>query len=112
MDVFLARQPVFNVNLKIYGYELLFRLGIENVFPDVDGNDATSNLMSNIFFPFDYDELLGGKRGLINFTEKLISENIPLLLPREHFVVEVLENIEPRPEIIDALKLLRKKGCS
>jgi c-di-GMP-related signal transduction protein len=67
----------------------LFRIGLENVFPGVNGDTATSNLISNIFFPFDFNEILGGKKGLINFTEKLILQKIPLLLPKEHFIIEV-----------------------
>lgn len=110
MKVFLARQPIFTSNKKIFGYELLFRLGLENIFPDVDGDDATSNLMSNIFFPFDFNEILGGKPGLINFTEKLILQKIPLLLPKEYFIIEVLENIEPNENVISALSLLCEKG--
>ena len=110
MDVFIARQPIFNSNHKIFGYELLFRDGFENSFPDVDGDDATSTLMSNIFFPFDFIEILGGKSGLINFTEKLLVQNVPLLLPKEHFIIEVLEDIEPSREVIAALSQLKKKG--
>ena len=110
MKVFLARQPIFTSNKKIFGYELLFRLGLENVFPDVDGDDATSNLISNIFFPFNFNEILRGKSGLINFTEKLILQKIPLLLPKEHFIIEVLEDVEPNANVISALTLLYKKG--
>ncbi len=110
MDVFLARQPIFTSNKKIFGYELLFRSGLENAFPNIDGDMATSNLISNIFFPFDLHEILGGKPGFINFTEQLILEKIPLLLPRENIVIEVLEDIEPTKEVISALSLLCKKG--
>ncbi len=110
MDAFVARQPIFTPNKKIFGYELLFRLGLENVFPDIDGDAATSNLMSNMFFPFDFNEILGDKPGLINFTKKLILQKIPLLLPREHFIIEVLENIEPDENVIAALSLFSSKG--
>lgn len=110
MDVFLARQPIFTADKNIFGYELLFRIGLENLFPDVDGDAATSNLLSNIFFPFDFKEILGEKPGLINFTEKLILQKIPLVLPKEHFIIEVLENIEPDKEILSALSHLRDKG--
>ncbi len=112
MDVFMARQPIFTAEKKIFGYELLFRNGLENAFPGVDGDVATSNLLSNIFFPFDFNEILGGKPGLINFTKKLILQNIPLLLPKEHFIVEVLEDIEPENNVIEALSLLKEKGFS
>jgi len=110
MDVFLARQPVFTAEKKVFGYELLFRLGLENYFPDVDGDAATSNLLSNIFFPFDFKEILGEKPGLINFTEKLILQKVPLLLPKKNFIIEVLENIEPDEEMISSLSFLKKKG--
>jgi len=112
MEVFMARQPIFTAEKKIFGYELLFRNGLENIFPGIDGDSATSNLLSNIFFPFDLNEILGGKPGLINFTKKLILQNIPLLLPKEHFIIEVLENIEPGKDVISALTLFKEKGLT
>lgn len=112
MEVFMARQPIFNSHQEVFGYELLFRNGLENVFPGIDGDIATSNLLSNIFFPFDFDAILGGKPGLVNFTKKLILQKIPLLLPKEHFIVEVLENIEPDKNIISALALFKKEGLT
>jgi len=32
-------------NKKIYGNELLFRNGLSNAFPDIDGDTATSKLL-------------------------------------------------------------------
>jgi len=110
MDVFVARQPIFTLKREIYGYELLFRSSIENAFPDIDGDVATSNLLSNLFFPFELNEILGNKPGLINFTKKLILQKIPLLLPKEQFIVEVLEDIEPEEDIISALSLIKDSG--
>jgi len=108
----MARQPVFTAEKQIFGYELLFRDGIENVFPGIDGDVATSNLLSNIFFPFDFNEILGGKPGLVNFPKNLILQNIPLLFPKDHFIIEVLENIEPDNDVISALSLFKEKGLT
>ncbi len=110
MEVFVARQPIFTSHKKIYGYELLFRRSLENSFPNIDGSAATSNLMSNIFFPFEFKELLGDKPGFINFTKKLLLQKTPLLLPKENFVIEVLEDVEPEEKIVSALSLFRDKG--
>ncbi len=112
MKVFMARQPILTADKNIFGYELLFRNGLENAFPGIDGNVATSNLLSNIFFPFDFNEILGGKHGLINFTKKMILQHIPLLLPKEHFIIEVLEDIEPEENVLSALSLLKERGFS
>ncbi|MCF6248894.1 MAG: HDOD domain-containing protein [Desulfobacula sp.] len=110
MNIYVARQPVFTTKKKIFGYELLFRLGLENAFPDVDGDTATSNVLSNTFFSFELKEILGDKPGLINFTKELILAKIPLLFPKQHIIIEVLENIEPDKKIIDSLKLFKEKG--
>ncbi len=110
MDVFVARQPIFTAQRKIFGYELLFRSGLENVFPDIDGDTATSNLLSNIFFPFNLDEILGQKPGLVNFTEKLILQKLPLYLPKDKFIIEVLEDIKPKENIISTLSLFKDQG--
>lgn len=110
MNVFVARQPIFNSKKNIFGYEMLFRNGFENVFPDIDGNTATSNVLSNTFFSFELKEILGNKPGLINFTKDLILNRTPLLFSPNHIIIELLENIEPENDIVDALTELQKKG--
>lgn len=110
MDIYVARQPVFNENRQIYGYELLFRDGLQNAFPDIDGNTATSSVLSNTFFSFELKEILGGHPGLINFTKDLILQKTPLILPSQHIIIEVLENIEPTWDVIVALEEYTEKG--
>ncbi len=110
MEIFVARQPVFTTGKKIFGYELLFRQGLENAFPDIDGDVATLKVLSNTFFSFELKDILGDKPGLVNFTRELILQRTPLLFPQRHIIIEVLEDIEPEPEIIDALALFKEKG--
>jgi len=110
MEVFLARQPIFTRTKKLFGYELLFRTGLNNAFPDINGDTATTNLLSNLFFPFEVQQILGDKKGLINFTKKLILDKAPLFFPKEQFIIEVLEDIEPDDDIVSALSLFNKRG--
>jgi EAL and modified HD-GYP domain-containing signal transduction protein len=47
MDVYVARQPIFDRNKNIQGHELPFRHGLDNFFPnDMDGDTATSNFVT------------------------------------------------------------------
>ncbi len=110
MEIFVARQPIFTTRKTIFGYELLFRQGFENIFPDIDGDTATSNILSNTFFSFEINEITGNRPALINFTKKLILQKTPLLFPYRRIIIEVLENIEPEPEIIAALNEFKSKG--
>jgi c-di-GMP-related signal transduction protein len=110
MEVFVARQPIFNREKKIHGYELLFREGMSNFFSGIDGNTATSKVLSNSFLSIGIEELTGSHLAFINFTRELLLQNIPRLFSRERLVIEVLEDIEPDEEIVSACKELSLKG--
>jgi len=110
MNVFIARQPIFDRTERIDGYELLFRSGLENAYSAVDGDTATKQVITTTFSVIGLNELIGTKRAFINFTGNLLKEQIPTLLPRESIVVEVLENISIDREIISACSTLKSKG--
>jgi len=110
MDVFLARQPIFDRNKRIYGYELLFRSGMSNAFPHVDGQTATSSLLSSSFFTVGIDIISGGKPAFINFTEELLLSGAPRMFPKDSTVIEILENIEVTTPLITACRALYDAG--
>jgi c-di-GMP-related signal transduction protein len=110
MHVYVARQPIFKRNRKIYGYELLFRGGVTNVFPDIDGDTATSKLLSNTFFNLGIQKVCAGKKAFINFTQDLLEKKYPLMFPRDQVTVEILENVVPGPEVVCACADIAEKG--
>jgi EAL and modified HD-GYP domain-containing signal transduction protein len=110
MDVFIARQPVFYKDKKTFGYELLFRDGFKNSFPEMDGNIATTKVLSSSFFSFGFNEITSNKNALVNFTREHILNKTPITFPEHNLIVEVLENILPEKKILDSLSDLKKKG--
>ena len=110
MDIFVARQPIFNRNNEVVAYELLFRNGQNNFYDSTNGDEATLNVIANSFYAFDFNSITDNKKAFINFTQGLIREEIATILPKEYVVIEILENIEPTSELIAACKRLKKKG--
>ena len=110
MDVFVARQPIFQTNKKLFAYELLFRTGMSNAFPGIDGGTATSSLLSSTFFTVGIERISGGKQVFINFTEDLLIRGTPTLFPQNQVVVEILEDVTPTSEVISACQALHQKG--
>ena len=55
-------------------------------------------------------KLTDGKKAFINFTRELIVGGDVDLLPKDQLVVEVLETIEPDPEVIAGLTALKNAG--
>jgi len=110
VDVFVARQPIFNKHQKIYAYELLFRNGLVNAFPGVDGAEATSSLLSSSFFTIGIEQIASGHKAFINFTADMLVGGVPALFPKNNIVVEILENVQPTAEVIEACRDLVNKG--
>ena len=110
-DVFIARQPIFDKYQNIFGYELLFRSGLENFFDtSLDQDYASSKMLMDSLLIFGFDELTRGKKVFLNFTKNVLLSDAALLLPQQTTVVELLEDIEPDKEVISAFERLKKKG--
>ncbi len=110
MERFLARQPIFDQRQRIFAYELLFRSGLDNFFDHPDGDRATSQVIANSFLLFGIDTVTGGARAFINFTRRLLVEDYATALPQKATVVEILETVEPEPEVLEACRRLKQRG--
>jgi EAL and modified HD-GYP domain-containing signal transduction protein len=110
LESFIARQPIFDTRQKVYGYELLFRSGLDNVFRSSDPDQATSKVLTDSFALFNMSTLTGGKRGFINITRDILLKDYLHLIPKDQIVVEILETIQPDPEVIEACQRLKKAG--
>lgn len=110
MEIYVARQPIFDRESKIYGYELLYRNSEKNAFdPSVSDEQATSELLVNSFFSFGFEKLIGRGKGFINFNKSLLEKEMPLLLDPRKVVIELLETIKPDGALYEALRKLKKE---
>ncbi len=109
-QVFIGRQPIFNSNLKVVGYELLFRSGNVSAFDGADGSTATSKLINNALMEIGLDEVVGEVPAYINFTKDLIVNGVAKLLPEDRVVLEVLETVSVDQDLIDGIKELVAAG--
>lgn len=110
MDVYLARQPIFNKNKKLFGYELLYRNSQVNSFHCSDGDKASSDVMMNSFHLMGIENITGGKKAFINFTDQLLKDGVATLFPKNDLVIEILETVQPCAEIVSSCCELKNKG--
>lgn len=110
MYFYAARQPILDVNKKLYAYELLFRDSIDNVFPDIDGDEATSKMIEASKFNMGISEFTSNKLAFINFTLETLSEGYPEMLTNEEVVVEILETVKPGKKLLGLCQDLHSKG--
>ncbi|SHO46396.1 EAL and HDOD domain-containing protein [Desulfopila aestuarii] len=110
MDFFIARQPIFNAHRKLYAYELLYRGTQDATIENINGERATSSLISSAFLTEGLEVISGTRPCFINFTEDLLLKKIPLSIPKNKIVVEILEDVRPTKEIVEACKQLVNQG--
>ncbi len=108
-DILLARQPIYNTEKEVIGYELLFRENTD--IPTIgafDGNRATSRVLLSLFTESDISTITHGLPAFINFTAELI-HNPPFFDPKS-MIIEILEDVSITEKIICSLKKLKAKG--
>ncbi len=110
MDIYVARQPIFDIKKCIFGYELLFRTDMANFFPEIEGNSATSQLLSNSFLNIGIEKIAGSNLAFINFTQELLLKQLPLMFSQDRLVVEILENVQPDVAVIEACQEIALNG--
>ncbi len=110
-DTYVARQPILNAKRQTLGYELLFRDGESNAYPEhVDSNRATYRLIVENFLTIGTNPALAKSRCFINFPHSSLVRLLPLTLPKEQIVVEVLETCTPNDELYEAIKQIHARG--
>lgn len=109
---YIARQPIFDRNMGIYGYELLYRKGEDNFFTQMDDDEATAELIYNSFLVFGLYDLTDGTKAFINFSKELIDSDIPSLLPKQSIIMEILERNLATQATVDACRHIKSLGYS
>jgi EAL and modified HD-GYP domain-containing signal transduction protein len=110
MEQFIARQPILDLNKKLYGYELLYRGAPGKLLGQVSGEQATASLLSSAFLTGDIEVISNNRLCFINFTQELLESNLPFNFPKTKIVVEILENVDPTPEVISICRRLKENG--
>jgi c-di-GMP-related signal transduction protein len=106
---FIARQPIFDLREDVYGYELLFRCGLENRYTGGDG-DAAARDVADHLLNAGARTLTGGRKAFINCTREFLVKEYATLLPKEETVIEILETVEPDANVLASCRRLRDLG--
>ena len=109
--MFVARQPILDQALAVYGYELLYRSGGENAYTgSPDGTSASLQVLNNCFFAVDIREIVGGRLAFVNFTRDLLLRQAAEVVSPRSMVVEVLEDVRVDAEVLAACRRLHDQG--
>ena len=109
-EFFLGRQPIFDSELNVRAYELLYRKGATANFSGTSEDHATSDVLLNSFLEMGLDTLVGQHQAFVNLTRRFIVEQNLLPPPTQKLVLEILEHVDIDEELIGAVQALKDRG--
>jgi c-di-GMP-related signal transduction protein len=115
-DVVIGRQPIFDRDLAVMGYELLFRTvgsradpGRANHAVQAVGDLLTADVLFGSIV-IGIDRLVGDKHLFCNASRGVLTGEIPIVLPPDRTVVEILESVVPDDDVLAGCRRLREEG--
>lgn len=110
MFAYVARQAIMDRDLKVHGYELFFRDGKKNCFPDIEPDEATSKIITSGHLTLGLEEITAGKVAYLNFYDDAILNRFPTSLDPDSVVIELVESAPVTEPLIEACKKIQQKG--
>jgi len=106
----IARQPIFDMALNVYGYELLYRAKHDSTqYDGVDSFLSTLSVISTLF-ENGINKVVNNKKAFVNFDELgLLSGAFELMTPK-HFIIEILEDVQANDKVLERVLQLKNMG--
>ncbi|MFG2044169.1 hypothetical protein [Dactylosporangium sp. NPDC048998] len=96
--VHVGRQPIFDRDGDVHGYELLFRGDFARPGSmQPRGAYATSRVLIAAFTEIGIEPLCGRALCFVNLTREFLVGDLPLPFDAEQVVLEILETVEREP---------------
>ncbi|MBI1809302.1 MAG: EAL domain-containing protein [Gemmatimonadetes bacterium] len=110
-DSFIARQPIFDRENRLAGYELLYRAAATAVAAgNFDAVKMSSQTLVTGLLTIGLDQLTGGVQAFINFPRELLLERDYKLLDPTKVTIEILETVECDDDTVAAAREARSHG--
>jgi len=106
----LARQPIYNSDLSVFGYELLFRTARPTSAAGFDQNLATTSVLLTAFVDVGLHALVGNHRAFVNFPRDFLVGLQPIPDSPDKLVIEILEDISIDDQLIAGITQLKSQG--
>lgn len=107
---YVARQPIFDAQKNLFGYELLFRSSSKNFFDSSDPAAASCNVIADSALLHGLERLTGDHKAFINFPRELLTSGVEAFIPSDKLVIEIIEDIPASAAVLAACRRMKQAG--
>ncbi len=108
-EVMVARQAIYNNQMGVFGYELLFRSHQHDLL-EIGEDNATAQVVVNAFLNMGIENLVGQRYAGINISEWYLYKAHTLPIVKERVILDFPSNLHVSKEAIETLKNLKNEG--
>lgn len=108
-EVMVARQPIYNSRMGVFGYELLFRSPGGNN-KGLKPTEATAQVLTSTIMDFGLEKFVHNRMAVINVTRAFIDVIQEVQLPPDQIILDIPNNLAIDAKLVARLKELRSAG--
>jgi len=109
-DFLIGRQQIFDRDLKVFAYELLFRDASGRGLKHFEPSEMSNQVIVNSLLEKGLERVVGPHRAFINFARENLLGGTAMLLPKDKVVIEVLESVEVDDAVVQTVGKLAHEG--
>ena len=105
----VARQPIYNSHMGVFGYELLFRSpGGSN--EALKPTEATAQVIASTILEFGLEKFVHNRNVVINVTPAFVDVISEIQLPSHKVILDIPDNLVAGDKLVSKLEELRSEG--
>ncbi len=109
MNVYIARQPIFNSRRQVKAYQLLFKDGVQSLLSSSPYKNKSELIMGS-HFNACITSLTDGRPALIHIPQELLISGVTKLFPKNEVMLDMNEDMDPSDDLLKAVKSLARDG--
>lgn len=109
-EIYFARQPIYNRDFEVEGYELFYRQAGAESAQFLDAEIATSQVVLNTVTEVGLDRIVGPHQAFINIARDFVVGGYLEMFALPQLVFEVVADIVVDEPLLRSLRQLRQQG--
>lgn len=108
-DVFISRQPIYDHQMSVVGYELLYQ-SFADEDAAIDFDDATTEVLINSLIEIGLANIAEDKPAFVSISPKYLLGELPIALETDHVVLQISEAITNADQLSEQLQQLQQQS--
>jgi len=109
LELLLVREPIFDADGELFGYELRHSVGHDAASDESDDSAAEAALVHSLL-DSHLKQVTGGKPAFVRATASMLDEGLVQLLPRNRVVVQIPMTFGERADLLISCRQMFREG--